>query len=57
MAMTVFARSLYMTKRKGKRPGKRVVYSPYRRCPKTGRLIWAKWYGYKAWRFEVDDDE
>lgn len=35
-------------------PGKRYVFRPYRRCPQTNRLLWAKHYGLKAWPILVD---
>jgi hypothetical protein len=37
-------------------PGTRFVFRPWRRCPNTGRKIWAKNYGFKAWRIPVEDD-
>jgi hypothetical protein len=37
--------------------GKRFVFRPWRRCPNTGRKIWAKEYGFKAWRIPTDDDD
>lgn len=30
-------------------PGYRYVFRPWRRCPKTGRRLYAKSYGKKAW--------
>jgi hypothetical protein len=36
--------------------GVRYVFRPWRRCPHTGRKIWAKEYGLKAWRIPVEDD-
>jgi hypothetical protein len=37
-------------------PGKRYVYRPWRRCPNTKRVLWARHYGLKAWPILVDDD-
>jgi len=37
-------------------PEIRYVFRPWRRCPHTGRKIWAKEYGFKAWRIPVEDD-
>ncbi len=37
-------------------PGTRFVYRPWRRCPRTGQKLWAKTYGFKAWRIPVDDE-
>lgn len=31
------------------------IYRPYRKDPSTGKLIWAKNYGYKAWRIPISD--
>jgi hypothetical protein len=36
-------------------PGKRYIFRPWRHCPDTGRKIWAKHYGRKAWPILVDD--
>lgn len=36
--------------------GVRFVFRPWRRCPQTGRKIWAEEYGLKAWRIPVSDD-
>ena len=37
--------------------GVRFVFRPWRRCPHTGRKLWAKQYGLKAWRIPVEDDK
>lgn len=29
------------------------IYRPYRRCPKTGKILWARDYGYRAWKIPV----
>ena len=34
----------------------RYVFRPWRRCPSTGRKIWARQYGFKAWRIPVQED-
>lgn len=33
-----------------------VIYRPYRTLP-DGRKLWARTYGFKAWRIEIDDEE
>lgn len=29
------------------------IFRPWRRCPKTGAILWAKTYGLKAWKIPV----
>jgi hypothetical protein len=36
-------------------PGKKLIFRPWRVDPVTGRQIWAKWYGLKAFPMWVDD--
>lgn len=36
-------------------PGTRFVFRPWRRCPHTGRIMWAKAYGLRAWRIPVEE--
>ena len=36
--------------------GVRYIYRPWRRCPSTGRVLWARHYGLKAWRIPVVED-
>ncbi len=36
--------------------GVRYVFRPWRTCPRTGRKIWAKEYGLKAWRIPIVED-
>jgi hypothetical protein len=38
-------------------PGKKVIFRVTRVDPKTGKLLDARWYGLKAWRIVVDDDD
>ena len=33
------------------------VYRPWRRNPKTGKVLWAKDYGLKAWRIPIKSKE
>lgn len=35
-------------------PGKRYVFRPYRTDPRTGKVLWAREYGLKAWPILVD---
>ena len=37
-------------------PGARYIYRAWRRCPHTGRKVWAKEHGLRAWRIRVDGD-
>ena len=37
-------------------PGVRYVFRPWRRCPRTGEKLWAKQFGFKAWRIPVSED-
>jgi len=37
------------------KPDLAYIYRPWRRCPATGRKIWARQYGLKAWRIPVGD--
>jgi hypothetical protein len=30
-------------------PGYRYIWRPWRRCPHTGRKVWAREYGLRAW--------
>lgn len=36
---------------------KRVIYRPWITDPKTGERRYARDYGRRAWRIEIDDDE
>lgn len=35
-------------------PGKRYIYRPWRKCPHTNKLLYAKAYGIRAWPILVD---
>jgi len=35
-------------------PGKKVIFRPWRICPKTGDKLWARAYGLRAWPIYVD---
>ena len=43
-------------KPKKRKDGKVLVWSRYRRDPRTGRILDARKYGYKAWPMWVDDN-
>ncbi len=30
-------------------PGQKYIFRPWRKCPKTGKVLWARNYGLKAW--------
>lgn len=34
-----------------------VIFRPWRKDPKTGRILWAKAYGLKAWAIPVSEDK
>lgn len=36
--------------------GQHYIFRPWRTCPKTGRKLWASWFGLKAWPILVDDE-
>lgn len=36
-------------------PGKKVIFRPWRKCSKTGKVLWASAYGLKAWPIYVDE--
>lgn len=36
---------------------KRVIFRPWRIDPKTGKKLWARNYGLRAWPIRIDDDE
>jgi hypothetical protein len=36
-------------------PGKKLIFRPWRTDPLTGKRLWAKQYGLKAWPIWVDD--
>ncbi|WP_269206116.1 hypothetical protein [Capillibacterium thermochitinicola] len=35
---------------------KKIIYRAWRRNPKTGEIEWAKHRGFKAWRFEIEEE-
>lgn len=35
-------------------PGKKMIFRPWRECPKTGKRIYASAYGKKAWPIIID---
>jgi hypothetical protein len=37
-------------------PGKKLIFRPWRTDPATGKRLWARQYGLKAWPIWVDDD-
>lgn len=37
-------------------PGKKLIFRPWRTDPVTGKRLWAKQYGLRAWPLWVDDD-
>jgi len=36
-------------------PGKKLIFRPWRKCPKTGRVLYARQFGLRAWPILVDD--
>lgn len=30
-------------------PGHKVIFRPWRKCPKTGKILYASSYGLKVW--------
>jgi len=36
-------------------PGHKVIFRPWRRCPKTGDVLFAKAFGLKAWPIIVPE--
>ena len=38
------------------RAGKRLIFRIWRKCPKTGKYLYAPHYGVRAWPIWVDDD-
>jgi hypothetical protein len=37
-------------------PGKKLIFRPWITDPVTGKRLWARQYGRKAWPLIVDDD-
>jgi len=35
-------------------PGQKYIFRPWRKCPKTGKVLWARNYGLKAWPILVN---
>jgi hypothetical protein len=36
-------------------PGKKLIFRAWRTDPVTGKILWAKMYGLKAWPMWVDE--
>lgn len=39
----------YFDRREPTPPGYKVIFRPWRKCPKTGKMLYARAYGIKAW--------
>jgi len=44
-----------MAKHQPPPPGMRYIFRPWRKCPKTGEIIYASAYGLRAWPILVED--
>jgi len=54
-SLTILFKVFDMIKRSPPPPGYRYVYRPWRRCKQTGRKLYARSYGLRAWPILVPE--